>query len=186
MPEIPSPEPAAEPARVARGRERVFRWPLVVFLLGIAGVAAFGTYERFRTPSVDEAVRWLADGDLDAKERHRPLVALVAAARASDSGEVRLAGLMASISIGDKAAYGDLCAALGGGPAPSKLPSPQAMELLHLGDPMLDNCLRAFVAEASGDRAAAAQRWLQVRAQAGFADHPFGRELAEAGLLRNR
>lgn len=184
MAQIPSADRAGEPIAGAAGRDRVFRWPLTVFLVAVVGVLAYGGYARFRTPSVDAAVRWLADGDLDARERQRALVAVVAGARASAAPEVRLAGALAAIGLGDRDGYDALCASLGGGPVPSVLPPQAARELLHLGDPMLGNCLRAFAAEAAGDRAAAAVAWRQVKAQAALSDQPFARDLAEAGLRR--
>jgi hypothetical protein len=186
MAQIPAEDQDGGPPVGDPNRERVFRWPLVVFLSGVVGISAYGGWQRWRSPSVDEAIRWLADGDLDARERLRPLQALVAAARQDERDEVRAAGLMAAISLGDKVGYEDLCASLGGASAPVRLPAEPARELLHLGDPMLGNCLLAFAAEVGGDRAAAAGYWRQVRAQAGLADHTFGRELAEAGLLRTR
>jgi hypothetical protein len=181
----PPADPNAAAISVPRApRERVFTLPLVLFLLGVAGVIAYGLWQRQREPGLDEAIMLLADGDLDRAERDRLLRITIDAAKGSDDIVHRWAGMLAAVSLDDRAAHAALRSRLGG---EGTLPPPPAerREFLHLGDPMLANLLAAMVAEAAGDRALALRRWRQVAAQCYFMARPLAAELAAAGIQRS-
>ncbi len=172
-----SPAPAADPA------ERVFTWPLVVFLTLVAAVVGQGLLARLRQPDLPGAVRLLGDGDLDGDER-RPVLERVRALGAGDSGSFgNWAALLACIDLADAPGHAAATAALGGEPW-RHLPSAAEARFLHLGNPLLGNVLAAAVAEGGGDRAAARTRWQQVAAQARMMGKPFPAELAAAALTR--
>ena len=164
-------------------RERVFTLPLVLFLLGVAGVLAYGLWQRQRVPGADEAIMLLADGDCDRAERDRLLRITIDAAKSSDDIAHRWAGMLAAVSLGDREAHAALRSRLGGELAAP--PPAERREFLHLGDPMLANLLAAMVAEAAGDRGLALRRWRQVAAQCHFMARPLAAELAAAGIQRS-
>ena len=181
------PAPDGVPARAGAGPDRVFRWPLVVFLTAVAAVVGGGWWANQRLPGVAEGVLWLADGDLDAEERRRVLGAVVAGAQHSDDPEARWAGLMAAVALGDRAGYSAVAAPLLGPGATLKVvPKPMQRSMLHLGEPMLGNLARGLLAEVDGDRAAAGVAFRQVLAQGRFVAMPLAVELATAGLERLR
>ena len=181
------PAPDGVPARAGAGPDRVFRWPLVVFLTAVAGVVGGGWWANQRLPGVGEGVCWLADGDLDAEERRRVLGAVVAGAQHSDDPAARWAGLMAAVALGDRAGYSAVAAPLQGpGPTLKVVPKPMHRSMLHLGEPMLGNLARGLLAEVDGDRAAAVVAFRQVLAQGRFVAMPLAVELATAGLERLR
>ncbi|MBM4062319.1 MAG: hypothetical protein FJ265_14655 [Planctomycetes bacterium] len=181
----PPAERMHDPATMVRA-ERVFRPPLVAFLLAVLSLLGYAAWARFWTPDVAEAVRWLADGDLDGAERRRALgAALQGALRSADPGD-RWVGLLAAVALGDRPGYAAAKAPLGDGPVPSVAPPAPLREWLHLGDPLLGNVGRALLAEIEGDRAGAVRTWGQVRAQCRLVEAPFALELAEAALQRLR
>lgn len=171
--------PAAAPAR-----ERILTWPLALFLLGVAAVLGYGAWQRFRTPDAETAIHWLGDGDLDGDERARALQALLANGVASPSPRHRWAALLAAVALRDRKGYDACLAALGGGEAPAAALPEDQRALLHLGDPLLGNCLRALLADAAHDRAAATAAWQVVQTESRLADQPFALALAEAALRR--
>jgi hypothetical protein len=164
----------------------VFSAPLSLFLLGIAVILAYSGYHRFRTPGIAEAVRLLADGDLDQAERLPALRAVVNQAAHSSRSVDRWAGLLAAVSLGDREAYTGLAEALGGTGVVGNLPPAEERVFLHLGDPMLGNFLTACAAEAAGDRAGAIEAWGHVRVECQLSRSPLAAELADAALLRLR
>jgi hypothetical protein len=185
-PMAPPADPNAAAASVsAAPRERLFTLPLVLFLLGVAGVIAYGLWQRQRVPGPDELIMLLADGDLDRAERDRLLRFTIDAAKSSDDVAHRWAGMLAAVSLGDQEAYAALRARLGGESAPPTPPPAERREFLHLGDPMLANVLAAMVAEAAGDRTDALRRWRQVAAQCYFMARPLAADLAAAGIQRS-
>lgn len=169
---------------VATAGERVWTWPLAVFLLGVAAILLFAARERFATPAMGEAILRLADGDADGEERNRLLRGVVAAALRSDDPRDRWAGLLAAVPLGDRASHTALQALPGPGQVPATLPQAGDLDLLHLGDPMLGNLLRAMIAEQEGDRQEALRRWRQVQAQSRLNGSPFAAELAAAAVQR--
>lgn len=167
--------------------DRVFRWPLVVFLVAVGGVVGGGFWANQRLPGVAEGVSWLADGDLDAEERQRVLRAVLAGAQRSDEPAERWAGMMAAVALGDRAAYGAVAAPLlGPGSTLKVAPKHVQRSMLHLGEPMLGNLARGLLAEVDGDHAGAAVAFRQVLAEGRFVALPLAVELATAGLERLR
>lgn len=183
MSQIPA---AASLASPGAARERVFTRPLCVFLALVVSVLAYAGYQKCRTPDLAEAVRELADGDLDGAERAVALRAVVSGAASASSPTDRWAGVLAAVALGDRAAYTSLAAGLGGTGVPGSIPPPQERTFLHLGDPMLGNLLAACAAEANGDRAGAIEAWGHVRAECHLCPSPFAAELADAALQRLR
>lgn len=182
MAEGPNLPSAAAPSR----RERVFTWPLVVFLLAVATFDVVAWWRRGLLPGPAEAIELLADGDLDGDERGRVLRGLRDAGRGSAVVVEQWGALLASIALDDRAAHEALRTALGGpGPA-TKLPPLAERELLHLGDPLLGNVFAAMVAEAAGDREVAVREWQQVATQCQLMQRPLAAELAADALRRLR
>jgi len=172
-------------------RERVFTGPLSVFLALVVGLLAYAGYQKVRTPSLAEAVRELADGDLDGAERAVALRAVVLGAANASSPADRWAGLLAAVALEDRTAYSAFAAQLGGNGVPGSsplqnLPVPEERTFLHLGDPMLGNLLAACAAEASGDRAGAMGAFGHVQAECKLRANPLAAELAANALQRLR
>ena len=108
------PRDAAVGAEGARPRgERVFTWPLAVFLAGVTAVLSGAAFAKLRSPAVDEAVRLLADGDLDGEERTGMLRHLLAGALRSSEPREHWAGLLAAVSLGDGDGHAALQARIG-------------------------------------------------------------------------
>ena len=182
---LPADPNAASISVPTAPRERVFTLPLVLFLLGVAGVLAYGLWQRQRVPGPDELIMLLADGDCDRAERDRLLRITIEAAKSSDDIVHRWAGMLAAVSLGDREAHAALRSRLGGESVAPPPPPAERREFLHLGDPMLANVLAAMVAEAAGDRKGALRHWRQVAAQCHFMARPLAAELAEAGIQRS-
>lgn len=172
----------SEPGR--KRPERVLTPALVVFLTLVAGILVFSAVQRWTKPSLEAAVRELADGDLDGPDRPRVLRVVVEAAAASSEPRALWAGLLAAVALADREAYDRALARLGGGQVPTVVPGPESRTFLDLGDPILANLAAALWAEAAGDPAAARRRWQQVRAQSVLAERPLADELAAAALSR--
>jgi len=176
------PRDAAVGAEGARPRgERVFTWPLAVFLAGVTAVLSGAAFAKLRSPAVDEAVRLLADGDLDGEERTGMLRHLLAGALRSSEPREHWAGLLAAVSLGDGDGHAALQARIAAGPA-GWLPAAEDREWLALGDPMLRNVLAATIAAAEGRAPDAAVAWRQVAAQSRLTGHTFAAGLAAAAL----
>lgn len=178
---------AAEPGpqSTATAAERILSLPLAMFLLVVAGIGVFAARRHLTAPTVPEAVRSLADGDLDGAERARALAALVRRGAASPLVGEQWAGLLAAVALGDRAAYEAALDRLGR-VGPAALPAAAEQEQLHLGDPMLGNLGRAMWAEAVGKRDTALRRWRQVAAQCRLAPCPLAAELAASAVDRLR
>ncbi|MBL9076176.1 MAG: hypothetical protein JNL08_01650 [Planctomycetes bacterium] len=176
-------EPAPASAHPAP-RERVLTLPLVLFLLAVAAVLAIGIVPRLQRPAPADAIRLLADGDLDGDERRAVLDVLAVDGRGSaDLGE-RWAAALAAVALGDRAALTAALQTLGGGEVPSPAPPVDAREWLGLGDPLLQNVLGAWLAEAAGDAAGAAVHWRRAAALCRYVPHALAAELAAAGSQR--
>lgn len=185
-PMAPPADPNAAATNVpAAPRQRLFTLPLVLFLLAVASVNAYGLWQRQRVPGADELIMLLADGDLDRAERDRLLRFTIEAALHSDDIVHLWAGMLAAVSLGDREAHAALRSRLGGDARSLKPPPAERSEFLHLGDPMLANLLAAMVAEAAGDRVLALRRWQQVASQCWYMARPLAAELAEAGIQRS-
>ena len=175
------PSPAPEAPR----RERILTPPLVLFLVVVALIVGFGLRSKYPTPDVDGAILLLADGDLDGDERRRMLQILRDRALESQSMAHAWAGMLAAVALEDRAGYATLLARLGNGPMPSAVPAEVDRELLHLGDPLLGNLVRAMIAEAAGDLKRSGPLWRQVAVQSKLYFRPFAAELAEAAAQRH-
>jgi hypothetical protein len=171
------PAVGADDAR-PRG-EKIITWPLAVFLAAVAAILSGAAWTKFRTPGADEAVRELADGDLDGEERVAMLRHLLAAALRSTEPREQWAGLMAAVSLGDGPGHATLQANLAGS---TFRPAAEDREWLALGDPMLRNVLTATIAAAEGRTEDAAVAWRRVEAQSRLTGHAFAGELAAAAL----
>lgn len=177
MSDAPGPAPVA-------ARERVFTWPLSLFLAGVAVALGYGFYHKYPRPDLEGAIWLLADGDLDGDERIRMLRRTLALAEGDDGVAHRWAGLLAAVALDDRAAFARFRDRLGPGGSAPPLPPPAEREPLGLGDPALASVFTAMAAEAQGDRAEAGKRWLQVAAQARLTNHPFTAQLAAEALQR--
>lgn len=175
------PGPNAVPAP---GRERVFTPALVVFLVLVFGFDVVAWWRRDALPSLGDAIVELADGDLDRKERDRYLDLLSEQGPASASVREQWAGMLAAVSLGDRARFDRALQGLGGPPVPTRFPTPAEGEFLDLGDPLLGNLAAAMRAEGDGDRPLARTRWSQVQNQARLSGQSLPRELAATALAR--
>ncbi len=174
-----SSAPPSEPRR-----PRILTPALAVFLAAVVTIDLVALVVRSIPPSPEEAVRLLADGDLDGAERRRVMQVLVrAGAEPADVGR-RWAAMLAAVALEDRAAFADQVAALGGIGSAMKAPPAEVRVFLDLGDPMLGNLAQALLAEAESDRAAAHRRWQQVDTQCRLMVRPFAAELAAEGLRR--
>lgn len=174
------------PPAVATPRERVFTWPLVLFLAAVLLIDVGALWRRSRLPAPADAIGLLGDGDLDGDERRPVLGVLRDAATTSPVLAEQWAGLLAAIVLEDRAAFDRIRARLGGPGPGTKVPPPAEREFLHLGDPLLANVLAASIAEAEGRNADAVQRWQQVAAQCQLMHRPLAQELAADALRRLR
>lgn len=159
--------------------ERVLTRPLLVFLLAVAAWVGAGAWQRYRLPDLDGAVLELADGDLDGDERTRMLRHVLELARDSSSLPARWAGLLAAISLEDRAAHDALARSIG-----AQVPEPAARELLHLGEPLLGHLLAASVAEAGGARDDARRWWALVESGSRLERRELAHDLAVAARAR--
>jgi hypothetical protein len=174
------------PPAAPRPRERILTLPLVTFLAGVAALLAGGWWQRQRLPDLEGAILELADGDLDAEERQRVLAHVVDCARAPGATDPRAiwAGVLAAVSLEDRAAHAALTQRLAGGTV--AVPPPAERAMLDLGEPVLGHLLQAAAAEARGERSEARRWWGTVLAEARLEGRGLARELAEAGLARLR
>lgn len=170
----------ATPERV---HDRVLTLPLVIFLAGVLTVLGLALRANLVRPSAAAAIEQLADGDPDGDERQRLLRILIEDAQQGGTTAERWAGALAAVALGDRAGLTAIREGLGGGDVPGPAPADER-GLLHLGDPMLQNLLGAWQAEAAGDRAAALVHWRQLAVQCRFVPHPLAAELAAAGVVR--
>lgn len=171
------------PASAPR-RPRILTPALAVFLAAVVTIDLVALLVRSIPPSPEEAVRLLADGDLDGEERRWVMQGLMRAG--GDSADVgrRWGALIAAVALEDRAGFAAQVAALGGVGGTMSTPPIEARAFLDLGDPMLGNVAQALLAEAAGDRAAAHRRWQQVDTQCRLMVRPFAAELAADGLRR--
>ena len=88
------------------------------------------------------------------------------------------------MALEDRTGYAALLARLGRGPMPTAVPAEADRELLHLGDPLLGNMMRAMIAEAAGDLERSGRIWRQVAVQCRRAPS-FAAELATAAVQRH-
>ncbi|MBL8750794.1 MAG: hypothetical protein JNK78_16660 [Planctomycetes bacterium] len=174
---------SSAPATDAR-RPRILTPALVVFLAAVVTIDLVALVVRWIPPSPAEAVRLLADGDLDGDERRQALQVLVRTPPDSADVERRWGALLAAVALEDRAVFAAQVAALGGIGATMKTPSADMRAFLDLGDPLIGNVAQALLAEASGDRTAAHRRWQQVATQCQLMVRPFAAELAADGVRR--
>lgn len=91
------------PPAVATPRERVFTWPLVLFLAAVLLIDVGALWRRSRLPAPADAIGLLGDGDLDGDERRPVLGVLRDAATTSPVLAEQWAGLLAAIVLEDRA-----------------------------------------------------------------------------------
>lgn len=168
----------------AKPRERVFTWPLVVFLTAVALIDVVSLWRRSVLPGPADAIVLLGDGDLDGDERQRVLRALVERGRASTAVAEQWGAMLAAIPLEDRAAYDAIRTGLGLPGPGAKVPPPTEREFLHLGDPLLANVLAATLAETDGRKGDAVQRWQQVTMQCLLMHRPLAQEIATDALRR--
>lgn len=174
---------AGRPLRDVRG-ERVLTRPLLVCLLMVSGILLFAAFGKWSTPTFQDAVRELADGDLDGPERPAMLRVVIEGAAESEDPGALWAGMLAAVALDDRTAFNRARARLGPGPAPAVLPVSMDRTMLHLGDPMLDNLSQAISAEAAADSETALRLWLQVQAQCRLVPRPLAAALVDEALKR--
>lgn len=176
-----TPPPATPPAR-----ERLLTLPLLLFLTVVVGVLVVALLPHLRAPSPGEAIRLLADGDLDRAGRLPVLARLADEGPAAAAPAERWAAALAAIALRDRGRLDRALAALGGGAVPQPAPPAEQREFLDLGDPLLANVLAAWLAEADGDLAGAQRHWQQLAAQCRYTPHELCAELAATGAARTR
>lgn len=166
--------------------ERVLTVPLLAFLCAVGGIALSATFVRRARPDIDEALQLLADGDLERRERDRIWHAVRALALVSQSRAHWLAGAMAAVCLGDRQAFADLSARLGGGDPPVTGSDAALLEQACLGESCLWTLLQGWNAERAGRREEAAKAYRQAAAAAPLWRLPMAGELARQGAERVR
>lgn len=167
-------------------REGILRPALGGFLAAALAVLAFGVWTRARAPGFEEALGILTDGDPDRAERLRATrVVLERGLTRSDRRGLVLAA-MAAVALNDRDAWAAATRALGP-PAPERLPpEPGGIAEASLGEPALEQLLRAMAAEEAGRRDAARGLYGRAAAAADLWDMPLAADLARSGLARVR
>ncbi|MCA8975667.1 MAG: hypothetical protein KDC98_13175 [Planctomycetes bacterium] len=158
---------------------------MAAFGLLLSIVLAVAAWDRFAEPGLTEAVRQLADGDLDGDERRRVLAALVRGGASSPDPGPQWIGLLAAVALEDREAHRLASLRLGGRDA-IQLPEGMRPEYFDLGDPLLGNFDLATRAEAAGERDRARVLWRQVAAQSRLVPNRLAAELAAAAIERLR
>lgn len=162
--------------------ERLLTLPLILFLGGVLLVLGYALQRVLARPTPAQLIALLGDGDLDASER-QPALRQLLAGRSGTTTE-RWAAALAAVALEDREGLAATIAALDGGDVPKMLPPKEEREFLGLGDPLLQNLLAAWLAEAAGEREAALVAWRQLAAQCRFVPQPLAAELADAGIRR--
>jgi hypothetical protein len=142
----------------------------------VACALAAGWCSRHRQPDLGEALRLLADGDLDGDERGTVLRRIQQLALSATDPTARWASWLASIALEER----------GLGPSPATAPPAADLPFLDLGDPVLGHVIAASLAELAGDRAQALQRWQAVERQGWLSSRIVARELAAEASRRLR
>ncbi|MFK7739895.1 MAG: hypothetical protein AB8H80_06190 [Planctomycetota bacterium] len=142
--------------------------PLVVFLVLVAAVLAFGILTRAPALELSQAVAVLSDGDLDGDERKALLRRLLRQCEEEAGEFASRVGVSAAMALGDETAFRSFEQRAAGFPSAKEgaaAVDSESLVVLGLGDPLVLNVQRALHAEQYGNKGDAAVVWRQVLAQ---------------------
>jgi hypothetical protein len=133
-----------------------------VYALGLAGLV-LGAVQRWWPRGLDEAVRELADGDCDGRERRQLLRIVLDQGSASAALQQRAQAAMAAVELEQEAPF---LALVGGAPSglADLVRADGEVQALGLGDDLLLRLASAARLEARGEQAAARRAYEQVAA----------------------
>jgi hypothetical protein len=164
---------------------RLYRDPLAIFLAVVIGILIGCLWERMRSPSFDEAVVRLREGDLERTER-KGLQRLVMDAPLPPSRDRDLAGAMAALCLDDADRFRAFAGRLGEGEPPIGQADIGLLPAAALGEPCLERLLAGWLDESRGRQAEAKAAYAQAVTSAERWRLPLAGALARKGLERLR
>ncbi len=172
--------------------ERVFTWPLVLFLLVVTAILGWALVLHLGPWSFAATVEQLRVGDLEGAERRRLLRRVLAAGVTAAAAPVtpeaafRVAcGAMAAVALDDAVALAlpGFRRLVGQARTPPQLSVADAAAVAFV-DPALQQLGAALASEAAGDQAAARQGYQQAAASSVLFHLVLAGQLAQEGLAR--
>lgn len=160
--------------------DRVFRLPLVAFLVLVGAVMAFAGKAALARPGLEASLRQLGEHDCERKERLRLVERVFELGSASPRRQDALAAAMAAVVLQRREA----CDRLLGAEMPLTEADAAGLDRASLGEPVLRTLLQAMLLEARKDVDGARETYRRVLRQCRSWDLPLAAEMATARLQR--